>query len=148
MYYIAFPNDSRFPKCFVYGIYILDAVQTFIVTSDVFLIYAKYYGETDQLNAMHNEWIAVPIFSGIGTSSFASKSRPRLNPITVSSSVQIYYAYRIGYLSGSTLLMAVIAIVRIRYRAELRQTDLMSHIACPFARNFCNRHRHTVFNIG
>lgn len=67
MYHVAFPEDGWFPKCLVYGIYLLDTAQTFIVTSDVYQVYAKHYGQLDELTAMHNEWLAVPIFSGIGS---------------------------------------------------------------------------------
>ena len=66
MYHLSFPNDVWFAKCLVYGVYLLDTAQTIIVTSDVYQIYAKHYGEFDQLTMMHDEWLAVPIFSGIG----------------------------------------------------------------------------------
>lgn len=66
LYHIAFPSDGRFRKSLVYGIYLLDTAQTFIVTGDVYEIYAKRYGQVDELTAMHNEWLAVPVFSSIG----------------------------------------------------------------------------------
>lgn len=66
LYHSAFPNDGLFRKILVSVVYLLDAAQTFVVTGDVFQIYAKHYGEVEQLSAMHNEWLAVPVFSSIG----------------------------------------------------------------------------------
>ncbi|KIP08630.1 hypothetical protein PHLGIDRAFT_69091, partial [Phlebiopsis gigantea 11061_1 CR5-6] len=66
LYHYAFPNDGPFRKILVSIVYVLDTAQTFVVTGDVFQVYAKHYGEVDQLSAMHNEWLAVPVFSSIG----------------------------------------------------------------------------------
>lgn len=72
LYHLAFPGDGWVAKSLVYSIYLLDTAQTFIVTSDVFETYARHYGDMAQLKSQHNEWLAVPIFSSIGTSSALS----------------------------------------------------------------------------
>lgn len=69
LYHVAFPSDLWIAKALVYTIYVVDAAQTFIVTSDVFNIYARKYGDPSMLTAMQNEWLAVPVFCGIGKCS-------------------------------------------------------------------------------
>lgn len=64
-YYIAFPNDRWLPKTLVYSVYILDTVQTILVTNDVFTAYARHFGDIDQVNAVKLEWLAVPVFTSI-----------------------------------------------------------------------------------
>ncbi|KIP12183.1 hypothetical protein PHLGIDRAFT_124345 [Phlebiopsis gigantea 11061_1 CR5-6] len=109
LYHVSFPKDSLFAKSLVYGVYLLDTAQTFIVTSDVYQTYAKHYGDLDQLSMMHNEWLAVPIFSGI-----------------VSCTVQIYYAYRIGHLSGSRMLMGTITTLALLQGTSAVATGIRS----------------------
>lgn len=50
----------------VYGIYLLETTQTILVTHDAFNGYAKGFGNLIDLNSAQLEWLAVPIFSGIG----------------------------------------------------------------------------------
>ncbi len=66
VYYLAFPKDGRWTKLLVGGIYLLETVQTIIITHDAFNAYAKGYGNLNALGSAQLEWLAVPIFSGIG----------------------------------------------------------------------------------
>ncbi len=36
LYYLAFPNDRRFTKYLVYGIYVIQSVQTMFIAHDMF----------------------------------------------------------------------------------------------------------------
>ena len=63
---MAFPNDGRFTRGFVYAIYLLETAQTILVTHDAFNAYAKGFGNIEALGSAQLEWVAVPIFSGIG----------------------------------------------------------------------------------
>lgn len=65
-YHISFPNDRWQLKCLVYTIYLIEFVQTILVSHDAFNAYAKFYGNLDELNAMQNEWLTVPVMSSIG----------------------------------------------------------------------------------
>ena len=65
-YYVSFPHDGPLPKCLVYGIYAIEITQTILVSHDAFTAYAKFYGDLNELNAMQNEWLTVPVMSSIG----------------------------------------------------------------------------------
>lgn len=96
VYHMAFPNDGRFTRGFVYAIYLLETAQTVLVTHDAFNAYAKGFGNIEALGSAQLEWVAVPIFSGI-----------------VSCAVQMYYGYRLSLLSGSRLLWLAIAVLAL-----------------------------------
>ncbi|SJK98245.1 uncharacterized protein ARMOST_01506 [Armillaria ostoyae] len=82
LYYLAFPNDRKFTKCLVYGIYIVEFVQTMLVTHDVFAIFGYGYGDLEALTDMHFDWLTVPIVSAV-----------------IACVGQVFYAYRIYILS-------------------------------------------------
>ncbi|KAK0222438.1 hypothetical protein EDD85DRAFT_960081 [Armillaria nabsnona] len=66
LYYLAFPNDRKFTKYLVYGIYIVEFVQTMLVTHDGFAGFGYGFGDMDGLTAIYFSWLTVPIMSGIG----------------------------------------------------------------------------------
>ncbi|KAH9481559.1 hypothetical protein JR316_0006086 [Psilocybe cubensis] len=96
MYYMSFPKDRLYMKCLVYGLYLLEVAQTGIVTHDAFDGYAKGFGNLKALHSIHLEWLCVPIFSGI-----------------VSGTVQIFFAYRIYYLSRSKAIGIAICVIAL-----------------------------------
>lgn len=67
MYHIAFPRDAWITKSLVYIVYILETVQTILVTHDAFTYFAAGFGNVDTLGRAQLEWLAVPTISGIGT---------------------------------------------------------------------------------
>ena len=67
IYYVAFPNDKRLAKYLVYGIYLIETIQTILISHEAFDEYARGFGNLDALNAQGLKPIAVPIFTGIGT---------------------------------------------------------------------------------
>ncbi|KIP12185.1 hypothetical protein PHLGIDRAFT_98571 [Phlebiopsis gigantea 11061_1 CR5-6] len=95
-YYVSFPHDGRLPKYMVYGIYVIEFAQTVLVSHDAFTAYAKFYGNLNELNAMQNEWLTVPVMSSI-----------------VSCSVQMYYAYRLFILTKSWLLVSAVCAIAV-----------------------------------
>ncbi|EKM52235.1 uncharacterized protein PHACADRAFT_260469 [Phanerochaete carnosa HHB-10118-sp] len=127
LYHLAFPDDRWTAKSLVYGIFLLDSAQTFIVTSDAFDTYARHYGDSAQLLQQHNEWLAVPVFSSI-----------------VSCTVQMYYAYRIGFLSKSRLLMAGISLLAILQGAAGIATGVQSAIISSFEELEARAHSVTI----
>ena len=66
MYYMSFPNDRISAKTLVFGLYLIETVQTILVTHDMFHAYAIGWGDLAQLESAQLEWLSVPIFSGIG----------------------------------------------------------------------------------
>ncbi|KAK0194536.1 hypothetical protein F5146DRAFT_908957, partial [Armillaria mellea] len=45
LYYQGFPNDRRFTKCLVYGIYVVEVTQTTLVVHDSFAMFAYGFGD-------------------------------------------------------------------------------------------------------
>ncbi|THV03796.1 hypothetical protein K435DRAFT_561720, partial [Dendrothele bispora CBS 962.96] len=83
LYYLAFPNDRLLPKAVVYFVYILEAVQTILLTRDAFRVFGYGFGSTASLDEMAWIWFSVPIMSGI-----------------IGTTVQLFFAWRIYILSG------------------------------------------------
>ncbi|EKM52270.1 uncharacterized protein PHACADRAFT_100501, partial [Phanerochaete carnosa HHB-10118-sp] len=94
LYHLSFPKDKWLVKGLVYFVYLIDTAQTILVTRDVFVAFALHFGNLDVLDSIQLEWLAVPVFSSI-----------------VSCTVQLYYAYRIGILSGSQILRTFVSMV-------------------------------------
>ena len=69
LFHIAFPKDSWIPKTIEYTIYILETIQTILVTHDGYKYFAEGFGNVETLNKTQLEWIAVPTISGIGGST-------------------------------------------------------------------------------
>lgn len=69
MYYISFPKDGRVTKAVVYGIYVLELVQTLVLTDDAFARFVRGYGDLHALGTGHTDWLAIPIFTGISRPS-------------------------------------------------------------------------------
>ncbi|PBK70218.1 hypothetical protein ARMSODRAFT_846705, partial [Armillaria solidipes] len=84
LYYLAFPKDRKFTKYLVYGICIVEIVQTMFVTHDAFAVFGYGFGDLIALTDMHFNWFAVPIMSSI-----------------VACVGQVFYGYRIFILSKS-----------------------------------------------
>ncbi|KAK0486411.1 hypothetical protein IW261DRAFT_1559812 [Armillaria novae-zelandiae] len=94
LYYLAFPKDRQFVKGLVYGIYILELVQTILVAHDAFAVFGHGFGDFEALAGVHFDWLIVPINTGI-----------------VSFVGQCLYAYRIFILSRSRIIPAVVICV-------------------------------------
>ncbi|KAK0483089.1 hypothetical protein EDD18DRAFT_1362061 [Armillaria luteobubalina] len=96
LYYLAFPKDKRFVKSLVCGIYILELVQTILVTYDAFTILGYGFGDLDALPDRRFDWLVVPIMGGIAASVG-----------------QGFYAYRIFILSRSRIVLAFVIFVSL-----------------------------------
>jgi hypothetical protein len=80
----------------VFGIFVFEMLQTFLVTHDMFATFASGWGDLSQLQSAHWAWLNTPIMSGI-----------------VSCVVQLFYAYRVYILSRSKILLCFIAALSI-----------------------------------
>ncbi|KAJ7681358.1 hypothetical protein B0H17DRAFT_1205888 [Mycena rosella] len=64
-YSTSFPGDSKTLKSIVYGLFILDVLQTALVTADAFHWFAYGFGNMDRLNdAFLNSW-DVPLLDSV-----------------------------------------------------------------------------------
>ncbi|PBK88497.1 hypothetical protein ARMGADRAFT_359158 [Armillaria gallica] len=87
LYYLAFPNDRQFIKIPVYGIYIVEFVQTILVSHDTFAMFGYGFGDLDALTEVHFNWLIVPIMSAV-----------------TACVGHVFYAYRIFILSKSRIV--------------------------------------------
>ncbi|KAG7449954.1 uncharacterized protein BT62DRAFT_928731 [Guyanagaster necrorhizus] len=96
LYYLAFPKDRQSTKCLVYGIYIVEFVQTTLVTHDAFATFGYGFGDMEALTDMHFNWLTVPITSA-----------------AVACIGQTFYAYRIFMLSKSQIVPIFVTCVSL-----------------------------------
>jgi len=73
MYYLAFPTDPRRNKFFVYSVFILEIMQTIIVTHTAFHVFGGGYGNFAFLDSIELVWFSVPIITGIGKQALYCK---------------------------------------------------------------------------
>ncbi len=66
LYYLAFPNDRRFIKYLVYGIYVVEFGQTMLIAHDTFAIFGYGYGDLDVMDKINFYWLVGPIMSAVG----------------------------------------------------------------------------------
>ncbi|KAK0486306.1 hypothetical protein IW261DRAFT_791003 [Armillaria novae-zelandiae] len=96
LYYLAFPKDRQFVKFLVYGIYIVEFVQTILVAHDAFAVFGYGFGDLEALTGIHCNWLVVPIMTAI-----------------VAFVGQVFYSYRIFVLSRSRIIPALVICVSL-----------------------------------
>ncbi|KAK0454347.1 hypothetical protein EV421DRAFT_1896273 [Armillaria borealis] len=96
LYYLAFPKDKRSVKHLVYGIYIVEFVQTMLLTHDAFASFGYGFGDFEALTKVGFSWLTVPIMGAIAASVG-----------------QGFYAYRIFILSKSRIVPAFVICVSL-----------------------------------
>ncbi|PBK91113.1 hypothetical protein ARMGADRAFT_968819 [Armillaria gallica] len=94
LYYLAFPNDRRFVKYLVYGIYVFEFVQTMLVTRRIFVTFGYGFGDMDALTRVDLYSLTVPILGAI-----------------VACVGQVFYAYRIFIVSKSRIIPILVICV-------------------------------------
>ncbi|KAK1222543.1 hypothetical protein PQX77_014603, partial [Marasmius sp. AFHP31] len=97
LYYLAFrQQDGWAVKILVYGLFILEIVQTIVITCDVFVKYGLNFGKVEGLTAMRHNWFSIPTISAIN-----------------GTAVQLSFTYLIAKLSESRTLGVLVAILAI-----------------------------------
>ncbi|KAK0492554.1 hypothetical protein EDD18DRAFT_1465387 [Armillaria luteobubalina] len=91
LYYLAFPKDRPFVKSLVYGVYIIELVQTILVAHDAFAVFGYGFGDLEAITEMHFNSLTLPFM--IAIAAFVG---------------QVFYAYRIYILSRSRIIPAVV----------------------------------------
>ncbi|PBK86565.1 hypothetical protein ARMGADRAFT_1086406 [Armillaria gallica] len=87
LYYLAFPKDRKITKYLVYGIYLVEFVQTILFTHDAFAKFGYGFGDPKALTRVYFNWLTVPIVSA-----------------AAACVGQGFYAYRIFILSKSRII--------------------------------------------
>ncbi|KAF9527144.1 hypothetical protein CPB83DRAFT_793914 [Crepidotus variabilis] len=91
IYHLAFPNDPIRSQLLSYGVYLLEATQTVMLTQAAFHQFAEGFGNRTMLLDVGSLWFTVATLSGI-----------------VSFIIQSFYAYRVFILSGSRQLAGLV----------------------------------------
>ncbi|KAF9526107.1 hypothetical protein CPB83DRAFT_858346 [Crepidotus variabilis] len=91
IYHLAFPNDHIRNKALSYSVYVLEIVQTMMLTQSAFHAFAEGFGNVEYMMEVGNLWFSVPILSGM-----------------IFFITQMFYAYRVHRLSGSSILAGVV----------------------------------------
>ncbi len=68
IYYEGFTQDRTITRYLVYGVFVMELIQTVLVSFDAFSVFAFGFGDLASLTAMHYHWLTVPIMSGLGNS--------------------------------------------------------------------------------
>ncbi|KAF9467736.1 hypothetical protein BDZ94DRAFT_900072 [Collybia nuda] len=95
-YYVAFPKDRTILKFLVYGVLILETLETGVATSDAFATFASGFLDPHSPEKVHLLWLSVPVHSGI-----------------VGCIGQLFFASRIKKLSGSWTATCCVAFLAI-----------------------------------
>ncbi|KJA17359.1 hypothetical protein HYPSUDRAFT_57790 [Hypholoma sublateritium FD-334 SS-4] len=82
IYYAAFQKDQTTVKTLVYGLFLLDSLQSILLARDGFITFASGFGNVEGLDEAHLEWFSIPFTTAI-----------------VSCIVQCFFATRIYILS-------------------------------------------------
>ncbi|KAL0566771.1 hypothetical protein V5O48_015234 [Marasmius crinis-equi] len=96
IYYLGFPNDRRIPKIIVAGVYIVELVQTILMTKDGFEYFGSGWGNLIAFDNVGILWLSVPVLTGV-----------------LSSVVQFFYAWRIWIIGRSIYVPIVIGILSL-----------------------------------
>ncbi|KAH9984747.1 hypothetical protein BJV77DRAFT_1071864 [Russula vinacea] len=98
VYSYNFSQDNRYIKLLVYGIFLLETVQTVLSGADLYYWFAAGFGNVDHLTSPFLTFLDVPIMGAV-----------------VSLSVQFFFVYRISVLSEkrSRWLRIIICLVSI-----------------------------------
>ncbi|PBK82344.1 hypothetical protein ARMGADRAFT_946688, partial [Armillaria gallica] len=96
LYYLAFPNDRRFTKYLVYGIYVIESAQTMFIAHDMFARFGYGFGDIDALTKTDFNWLTVPIMGAV-----------------VACVGQVFYAYRIFVVSKSRIIPILVICVSL-----------------------------------
>ncbi|SJK98184.1 uncharacterized protein ARMOST_01445 [Armillaria ostoyae] len=96
LYYLAFPNDRKFTKYLVYGVYVVEFVQTILVSHDIFAVFGYGFGDLEAITEMRFNWLTVPVMSA-----------------AAACVGQVFYAYRIFILSKSRIVPIFVTCVSL-----------------------------------
>ncbi|KJA16687.1 hypothetical protein HYPSUDRAFT_147458, partial [Hypholoma sublateritium FD-334 SS-4] len=92
-YYLSFPKDPLYMKVTVYSSFILELLQTALVTHDTWEIFANNFGDLAGLNDLRFLWFTLPILGGIA-----------------GLVCHLTFAYRISLLAESKVAGAIIIV--------------------------------------
>ncbi|KAG7097847.1 hypothetical protein E1B28_005162 [Marasmius oreades] len=108
IYYNAFPNDRILVKAIVYGVYLVDTLQLFMITYEAFQSFVFGFGNPGSFEAINLLWFDCCIIDGL-----------------IASVVQLFYAYRLFLLSESKRIAGFIAVISLLQLAGAIATGVL-----------------------
>lgn len=66
IYYLSFPRDPKIAKAFVYTTFLVETVQTIIITETAWHVFAVGYGNYSFYDEVRMGWFNIPLIGGIG----------------------------------------------------------------------------------
>jgi len=74
LYHLAFPKDPLRNKILVYTVFVLEVLQTCIITDSAFRVFGFGYGDISFFNDIGIAWFSVPIITGLGMYTYTLTS--------------------------------------------------------------------------
>ncbi|KAF8915060.1 hypothetical protein CPB85DRAFT_1454202 [Mucidula mucida] len=96
LYYTAFPNDRWGSKALVYLVYVLELLQTIILTRDAYITWGINFSNIEILDEQGLTWFGVPVLTAIA-----------------SGLVQSFFGWRIYKLSNSKVAAVVVWVLAL-----------------------------------
>jgi hypothetical protein len=112
IYYLAFPNDRIGFKCLVYGLTLVETIQTVFMTHDAVMALGLGFGNPSALDDAHFSWLTIPLMSSIGPYFRRFMTITLICLFVVSAIVQCFFAWRIYILSKMWYVSVLIGVVR------------------------------------
>ncbi|KAF8918375.1 hypothetical protein CPB85DRAFT_1430548 [Mucidula mucida] len=94
LFFLSFSYNNRYIKAYVYGLYLLEWVQTILMTCDAFHWFIFGWGNRAALTDVSTKWMNVPLMGGI-----------------ISASVQLFFSWQIYQLTRSPWIAGVTAVI-------------------------------------
>ncbi|KAI0297583.1 hypothetical protein B0F90DRAFT_1633991, partial [Multifurca ochricompacta] len=113
VYYLAFRKDRIWINCLVYGLYILDIIQTVFCTDIVWSVVCSGWGKPRALRHPNWGFWGAPIISGI-----------------ISSTVQIFFAWRVWALGNNGVMAFQVATSSSLKRVH--EINVLIYVSAPF----------------
>lgn len=66
IYHLSFPRDPKIAKAFVYVTFMIETVQTIIITKTAWHVFAVGYGDYSVYDAVEMGWFNIPLIGGTG----------------------------------------------------------------------------------
>ncbi|CAA7260939.1 unnamed protein product [Cyclocybe aegerita] len=110
IFYCAFPCEALYLKLLVYGVYVLETVQTALFVEHAFRMYVVSFGIIEGSNIVGTSWFSVPILTSVGTCA-----------------IQFFYAHRVYILSRRKALIVVILVLALIQLSFGIATGVLAH---------------------
>lgn len=129
-YYIAFPKDRLLAKVVVYTIFVLEIVQTGIVSHDIFFSLGSAFNDANAVDAIRTNWWSIPVSGGTCTHfPFLTTQGALTDKYSLAGFIgQLFFSYRIWMMSEKRVRGAplIIGVVSIETNFKLHMTALTS----------------------